>query len=715
MTLFFGTVKEKERPINSELEAAWLPDRAWLLIALAASLLLYAPILLSDMPFLCDDYAIIATHIENGRLDGERMADHFTATYYGLSGQYYRPIFYLSYAFDFLIGGSSPFVYYLTNVLCHGVASFCLFLFLRLLGAGRSWSVLAMAVFLSHPIHIEAVAWIAGRTSSLAGMFYLAALAAFACYRRYGGGAAILAMAGFAALGLLTREEGVVLPVLMGAADCFFRPSRRYGTARSKRGRAIHLAAPYAVLLLLFAGYFIARTLALGQSTGVAGALLEALGKPGRFRMVVDSLSRYFLPVMTGASGSASAVLNPAFAFLSIALLALGLLQLKNREGRAVWLLGLALFFFASLPRLPILRINADLLNSRCFYFPSAGLAILLAACAGSPSPTSGARTWSSRLGALILWVAVAGGSGILFLNQGAYVEAGKVCKSFLHAVRHAGFPVMVAPRMEYFPYADQEGDGVWNDGDALFVPKSREAGGAASLPQKEPSLPGKAEVALLLNVPRVVRGVYVVWGGLGRALLPLFGEPGVDLLFSEMYTEKEPEHAPEGSLMGPLIKEGVPVLKWDGKGLVRTSFREGSKSSAAGREIREARAVRSLGEARLRAGRYFEASHFSPVISLPLPEPSPDSFRYRFLTPFGAQVIEAVPREEEGELIFDPWNEETAGWVFRAAAGLKDGLGAEQRPVYDFDCLYTILYIEGITKNRVTARSFQILLRLEF
>lgn len=100
---------------------------------------------------------------------------------------YYRPVQNWSYMLDYAIWRGSPFGYHCTNVLIHSLSGFLLFLLLRRLlpalapkadGTRPRSDVPALLLALLwvvHPIHNAAVAYISGRADSLAALFALGA------------------------------------------------------------------------------------------------------------------------------------------------------------------------------------------------------------------------------------------------------------------------------------------------------------------------------------------------------------------------------------------------------------------------------------------------------------------------------------------------------------------------------------------------------------
>jgi len=92
---------------------------------------------------------------------------------------YYRPLLELSYWLDNLLWGMEAAVMHLESVLLHCANALLVFLLARRMtgGAGNFSLVplLAALFFAMHPVNVESVAWIAGRTDPLLALFALSA------------------------------------------------------------------------------------------------------------------------------------------------------------------------------------------------------------------------------------------------------------------------------------------------------------------------------------------------------------------------------------------------------------------------------------------------------------------------------------------------------------------------------------------------------------
>ncbi|KAL7643411.1 UNVERIFIED_CONTAM: hypothetical protein RMT77_005393 [Armadillidium vulgare] len=133
----------------------------------------------------------------------------------------YRPLTVLSFRLNYLMGEFRPYVYHLTNVILHVIATALFALFSRILAPhAKVCRTVAPLLFAVHPIHTEAVAGVVGRADVGAAIFFLASLLAYMrfCHARIpgkGGGRGsggtrwLITALVCASLSMLTKEYGV--------------------------------------------------------------------------------------------------------------------------------------------------------------------------------------------------------------------------------------------------------------------------------------------------------------------------------------------------------------------------------------------------------------------------------------------------------------------------------------------------------------------------
>ncbi|HWB96963.1 MAG TPA: tetratricopeptide repeat protein [Bryobacteraceae bacterium] len=156
-----------------------------------------------------------------------------------------RPLLMLTYWINFRFSELSTPSYHFGNVLIHTAGAFLAFLVLKKIlemarveqPLSRILALFGAAVFLLHPVQTESVAYVASRSESLSGMFFLAAVTAYL----YRGTEAIswgraLATMLLAAAALASKEHMLILPAFLLLTDYFWNPGFSWkGAARNWR------------------------------------------------------------------------------------------------------------------------------------------------------------------------------------------------------------------------------------------------------------------------------------------------------------------------------------------------------------------------------------------------------------------------------------------------------------------------------------------------
>src|SRR5262249_8582877 len=178
-------MKKKQKQTHKKAWNTISPRDAFLLVILC--LLVYANGLSGE--FVWDDQLQLFRNVNIRSVDNIPRA--FTtslwsfmyaqdpATNNNAFDRYYRPLQTVIYILVYQIAGLSPFAYHLANVILHCIATLLVYLVCRQLGLDSVIALLAGALFAVHPVHTEAVTWIAGVGDVACGIFYFAALLAF--------------------------------------------------------------------------------------------------------------------------------------------------------------------------------------------------------------------------------------------------------------------------------------------------------------------------------------------------------------------------------------------------------------------------------------------------------------------------------------------------------------------------------------------------------
>ncbi len=215
------------------------------------ALLLFAPTLGHD--FVWDDKSILLDNPALG--DWSRLGELLTSDFFRERQEnrpfdYWRPLVVLSHTIERSLFGDRPTGYHAVNLVLHAVTAVLVF-FLGLRALERlAPAAAAGLLFAVHPVHVEVVAWVSGRSDLLLGLFLsLALLSDWEAGRSGSRRWQALALGGFLAA-LLSKESAAVFPALAAARAVLQAPARQ--SARSAAARALRAALPSLVLLGAF-------------------------------------------------------------------------------------------------------------------------------------------------------------------------------------------------------------------------------------------------------------------------------------------------------------------------------------------------------------------------------------------------------------------------------------------------------------------------------
>ncbi len=378
----------------------WAPPLLVLVVFLAAAFAAYSPSLSGER--IWDDHYLTGENpfFRSPVFAAEIFRRHlFTESF----STYYRPVQNLSYMLDYALWGEGTTGYHCTNVLIHAFAAWLLFLLLRRLlpamwenaGAARVAALLVSLVWLVHPVHNAAVAYISGRADSLAAFFALAAWLVWDASRNFRSPSArALGACGAATLfltALCSKEIALVWALLFVLHAIFF------GRAQARRARiagVIGVAAIVGIYAMLHSlpehrapapgstpeplgGRTILALRALGDYTGLMFApvtlmMERSLGAPGMY---------------AGRASWWRGISSEYLSLLGIAALGAALwLCLRRGEGRGLRRFGAAWFFVAFIPISNLIPLNAEVAE-HWIYTASIGFLLLVAGAAAMLPP----------------------------------------------------------------------------------------------------------------------------------------------------------------------------------------------------------------------------------------------------------------------------------------------------------------------------------------
>jgi Tfp pilus assembly protein PilF len=299
-------------------------------------------------------------------------------------GNYYRPLFVLWLRLNYSVFAVRPLGWHLTTVLLHLLVTWLVYLVVRKMTGRTRVAWLTALIFGVHPIHHEVVAWISGSTESLSAALFLAA---FLGYLRSSGSSKTVWMSFscvFYALGLLSNETAIVLPILVFAHYWIAGGSEQGRDVPATAGRSGQSFARIAVYIPVALIYLMARYKVLsGLSHPMPNVSFSTwlLTLPSVLFFYVKN---WFLPIHLSefydlpyqVRPNLAHVILPAFIVLASAC---AIWIFRDRLGSrdagyaAIWII------IPLLPALNIFLFNADeLAHDRYFYVPSIGAALLV-------------------------------------------------------------------------------------------------------------------------------------------------------------------------------------------------------------------------------------------------------------------------------------------------------------------------------------------------
>ncbi len=227
-------------------------------------------------PYLQDAVSAVAGNpvVERGDLVEIFTSDYWKGTRWD-ARHLYRPVTVVSFALErALTGDPDPLVSRLVNLLLHQLVALVLFAYARRLGARPALALTAAALFTVHPLALQAVVNVAGRSDLLAALFTLLALLALTRTGAWRGGdppapriarAAAWCAAAAAFLALGAKEIAIALPLLVLLQEGVVRLPRRGPGAAWWIDRAASLAP----VVLATLAWLLLRTRAIGVFPGL--------------------------------------------------------------------------------------------------------------------------------------------------------------------------------------------------------------------------------------------------------------------------------------------------------------------------------------------------------------------------------------------------------------------------------------------------------------
>ncbi len=356
-------------------------------------------VFLNTLPnaFVWDDLSLIP---------GDRYLRHlrniplfFTPHYWNALQPYadfeiqYRPLRTMTFAIDYLLWGTNPAGYHVTNLLLHMANVVLIFYLISALGdsagvkhqgaslRGRllmGLPFLTAALFAVHPIHTESVTYIKNRSDLLAFLFFLAAFLLFirnrTSVRRLPGLLLLIGSLLCFVLSVLSKEMALTLPAVLALyALCFQDKKERAGT--------FIRVIPFCLMILLY--FWFIRTMLHNPDLSPDSFQISA----GRHVLAIVKtigvyLSLLAFPVHLNADRSffiPASFREPAVLLSLTAMAAISVAAVTAWRRSRIVFFAIAYLLLTLLPAANIVFLESRPIAEQRLYIPSLGFCLILA------------------------------------------------------------------------------------------------------------------------------------------------------------------------------------------------------------------------------------------------------------------------------------------------------------------------------------------------
>jgi hypothetical protein len=387
MQMGLAAERSRERLMSIALLAGWST-------ILLATIFAYYPGLKG--PFLLDDFGSIAPL---GNLGGVTDWMTFKAFVFGgHSGPTGRPISLLTFLIDANNWPADAWAFKRTNLLIHLLNGVLLaVLIVKILNAlnyskqDRRWiALVAAGIWLLHPFLVSTTLYVVQRMAQLSTLFVLAGLTGHLYGRSFVSSNTAkayivmsLSLGTFTLLATFSKENGILLPLLIGVLEVTILSTREHGQpALNRYWAAVFIIAPSIVIFLYLARIALTQNFFDITAPRDFSIYERVLTQP---RILVDYLQNWFLPKLytvgifqdhfAKSTGLFTPITTAFSALLHVFVISISLL---NRRRWPLFALA-ALFFYAS-HVLESSVINLELYFEHRNYLPVAFLFLPLIA-----------------------------------------------------------------------------------------------------------------------------------------------------------------------------------------------------------------------------------------------------------------------------------------------------------------------------------------------
>jgi protein O-mannosyl-transferase len=343
------------RPYSRVLPGPWQLNIAIVFLCIPATAVLYAGDLRLGFFRIDDPQYVLGNEWIQG-VTWEHIKQILSNPYY----LNYSPLHLFSYMLDHAIAGLNAYAFHLSSNLWAGIVAGLVYLLALALTQHRLTAIAAVVLFIVHPVHVEAVAWISSRKDLVAAAFVLPCFLVYLKYRQRGAIRWYLASLLLFLLALLGKPSVVAFPAVLLTFDLFLE--------KRPFSRSLADKIPFVLLATL-----VATTVQHAQPE--TGAQPDTNVRAASFiqgMWLLSGLGNYALYRVPPSNGTALAQFTGAVFLLALFLFPL---LLRKRYPLVTVLIYWILFTYLPTQVLPFSYPVTD----RYLFLPSIGAVILIA------------------------------------------------------------------------------------------------------------------------------------------------------------------------------------------------------------------------------------------------------------------------------------------------------------------------------------------------
>ena len=285
----------------------------------------------------------------------------------------YRPLRTLSYALDYQFYGFGSTGYHVTSLLFHILVAITLYYLMFRLFNNRTVSLLGAVIFSIHPVHVEAVSWVASRADLIGLLFFNLSLLSYLSYRDHPRRIHYLVFSlFFSFLAYLGKETMIPLPGIIILFDYAFQ---RQGSIRKNLR---HYLPAWMLFALICLAYLVLRFSITGRMSTNQGWWG---GSPySNFLMMGKVTAEYLRLLVFPFNLNLHYVIEPVhtvfdpkvlLSFVIILFSLAGIVYAYQKNKIVFFLTGW--FYLALVPIANIIPISFSMMAERFVYMPSEG------------------------------------------------------------------------------------------------------------------------------------------------------------------------------------------------------------------------------------------------------------------------------------------------------------------------------------------------------